>query len=184
MDKLKVMEIWNNESFTRLYDMVFRDNPVKKYMEIGVGEGDAVSWQIKHSPSLEKIVLCDTWGDKWGGSGRGNHNHIVARLQNEKYPLKNVVFLDGSSFDLIPEYFAENKDEIFDLIFIDGDHSSEGARTDILNTIDHTRVLAVHDVYHPLHPWILSVVREIYDGRRDRFFLLSDGVNTILLVKK
>ena len=181
---MKTMEIWDNENFTRLYNMIFGDKPVEKYMEIGVNKGNSISWQIKHSPNLKKIVCCDNWGGEYGGSGWGNHNHITARLQEEKYPLENIIFLDGSSFKLIPEYFAKNKDEMFDLIFVDGSHSAKGVKTDILNTIDHARVLAVHDIYHPSHPWILNIVRKVYDSKRDKFFLLNDGINTALLVKK
>lgn len=183
-DRDSKAEIWNNENFTRLYNMVFRDNPIKKYMEIGVQEGRAVDWMIKHASSLEKIVLCDTWGNEYGGTGKGNHNHIITLLQNEGYPLENAIFLDGDSSNLIPEYFVKNKDEMFDLIFVDGDHSEKGARTDILNTINHTKVLAIHDIYHPIHFEILGMVKEIYNNNRDAFFLMDDGVNTILLVRK
>jgi predicted O-methyltransferase YrrM len=101
--------------------------PPKRYLEIGTRDGGSLDAVLQHcNPQL--IACCDTWGRVHGGTGRGNHNHIQEMLEDIGYD-GEVIWLDGSSFDLIPQV-----KQTFDLILVDGDHSEYGATTDIRNS--------------------------------------------------
>lgn len=147
--------------------------PVESYLEIGISDGFTLSYAIK-GWNLKHIVLCDTWGKESGGTGRGNHNHIEVLLRELNFK-GNVTFLDGDSKKLVPKYFDENPDVFFDFIFVDGDHSPEGVQLDLDNTIEHGRIIAVHDLRNPSHPYILNIFYEYYETIRGNYIMIDDG---------
>lgn len=146
---------------------------VKSYLEIGVREGHSVLLAIEQFPHLDRVVLCDTWGGEYGGTERGNHEHIVSLLETHKYLLDKVIFLDGDSKVKIPEYFALNPS--VDLAYIDGDHSGNGLWCDLLNIIHHANVILVGDLRHVGHSYLRDVFRAFHETVRDIFIAIDDG---------
>jgi hypothetical protein len=138
---------------------------------------------IREFPSIEKIVLSDTWGDEFGGSAKGNHDHIVNLLADEGFDLAKVTFLDGDSKATIPIHFETDNTE-YDLIYVDGDHTPIGCLTDITNCIKHCKMLAVHDARHPLYAFIRDLCYSFYDTIKDRFFMIDNGEYLIYFIKK
>lgn len=111
------------------------------YLEIGVQEGDSLAAVVRTNLSID-VALCDTWGGESGGTGRGDHAHIERRLDMIGH-VGDRLYLDGKSEDLVP-----NLRVLFDLVHIDGDHSVEGARGDLLRCWPLTRKwLVVHDQF-------------------------------------
>lgn len=113
----------------------------ESYLGIGVQEGECVRHVVEANPTID-LTLCDTWGSQHGGTNRQSHNHIEEMLARVGHR-GSVVFLDGSSQDEIPKLSG-----MFDLSFVDGDHSERGAYQDFLNVWPRTRkAMLVHDVF-------------------------------------
>ena len=107
------------------------------YLEVGVQEGKSFVIVCKANPALTFVTLCDTWGRKSGGTGRGSHDHIPLP------PLTKVHFLDGDSCELLPLISGPT----FGLVHIDGGHSYEVALSDLMNgwRLCHD-TMVVHDI--------------------------------------
>ena len=126
----------------------------KAYLEIGVREGDSLKSLIKHHRP-ELLCLCDTWGTAWGGSGRGNFDHIIELLKDLEFE-GEAVFLSGYSQTLVPQL---EKKYTFDLILVDGNHSYRGAWLDLHNSwkiLKKGGYMAMDDIVHASTPWLLE----------------------------
>lgn len=147
-----------------LHDYLAFPSGVKSYLEIGCREGGSLRLVVAANSTLERLVICDTWGGIYGGTGRGSHWHIEQLLSLLGYA-GEVRFLDGDSRLLIPTLR-----ETFDLILVDGDHSDEGAEIDLANVrpllAPGGRIL-FHDICHPAHPGLRGVL--------DRFVASTGG---------
>ena len=155
--------------------------PIQSYLEIGVREGDSLISILNHF-QIKELCLCDTWGTLYGGSGRGNCDHIVSLLQ--QYSIDYVNILNGKSQEQIPQFFSEFPEKIFDLIFIDGDHSYEGCLADLKNTIEHGKITAVHDIRHPEHLYLKDLCYGFFNQIKDKYSLVDDGENCVLFILK
>lgn len=122
------------------------------YLEIGTREGDSLRAVLDNSPTLSRVVCADTWGGKYGGTERGSHSHIdeiVSQYDN----VDSFRCLDGDSKFTIPQI----SDERFDLILVDGDHSVDGARADLINVsslVSPGGFVLLHDICHPAHLYL------------------------------
>tara|TARA_B000000609_G_C24065569_1_gene289148 strand:- start:9 stop:626 length:618 start_codon:yes stop_codon:yes gene_type:complete len=65
-------------------------------------------------------------------------------------------FIKGSSFDILPTI-----NEKYDVIFIDGDHSYNGVKTDLNNCLNlcHEDTIIIMDDLVPFHKWGIDVCR-------------------------
>jgi len=177
-----------NIYFTFISNMIkhnqgFTLNCLKSYLEIGVCDGFSIQCMIREYPELERIVLSDTWGNEYGGSDKGSHDHIIKLLLEEGLDISKATFLDGDSKKTIPAYF-ETCEEEFDMIYVDGDHSPLGCLEDITNCINHCKILAVHDVRHPLYSFIRELCYGFYDTVKDKFLMVDNGEYLIYFIKK
>lgn len=151
------------------------------YLEIGTRDGDSLKAVLFGWSTPMKLVLCDTWGGKYGGSRRGNHNHIQKFLSNIRFE-GIVKFLDGDSKYMIPTLNEE-----FDLILVDGDHSYEGAYTDLQNTwklLKDGGFLVFDDVIHKDHKYLYECIMEFVEAYKAVVFFqlfLDNGV--VILTK-
>lgn len=119
----------------------------RSYLEIGVQDGGSLRRVIK-AGKIKRLVLCDTWGSKYGGLNRGNHRRIENLLKKLKFD-GEVEFLDGKSQDLLP-----GLEDRFDLILIDGDHSYQGAFQDLNNCwhlLTQRGIIVYDDLTHSSH---------------------------------
>jgi predicted O-methyltransferase YrrM len=138
----------------------------RRYLEIGVNEGYSVQAllsalhlqkaqhrQSLHEPFFDELVLADMWGALYGGTARGSHEHVENLIRSVHAVPEPIVFLDGDSRKTIPAYLRSRPEPApFDVVYVDGDHSYEGAMADVENVLPFVgKVLLFDDIYHPAH---------------------------------
>ena len=124
------------------------------YLEIGVREGDSMKVMLENE-NIRIAVGVDTWGSDAGGTGRGSPDHIPSILGEG---MDRVILITGSSHDILP-----GLRHLFDMIYIDGDHSEAGAvldLTDCLRLLKPDGVIVADDADHPLHSYLRGVIQK------------------------
>jgi predicted O-methyltransferase YrrM len=138
-----------------LLPQLARERGIECYLEIGVNEGkSAIEVLEAAKDTLSRVILCDNWCGYYGGSGKGNHNHLVSKFGGYK---AKIEWLDGDSKVEIPKL---GKTPFLDMALVDGDHSAEGCRIDMENVFPLVRpggIMVVDDLIHPAHPHLQSV---------------------------
>lgn len=126
-----------------LLRMLARDMQPRSYLEVGVREGHSLASVLRGSDPAS-LVLCDTWSSVHGGTGRGSHEHIEHLLNVLGYR-HMVNWFDCPSREMWRALEAGGAK--WDLVHIDGDHSTDGALLDMREGWEHTRkAMVVHDV--------------------------------------
>jgi hypothetical protein len=128
--------------FQRFLDLI-RAEKVQSYLEIGARHGGSFNAVMRSLPPGSVGIAVDLPGVSWG---RGDSEIVLRRvildLYRDGYRAKLVV---GSSQDpAIIEAVAQHAP--FGSIFIDGDHSYEGVRSDWINYGKLARIVALHDI--------------------------------------
>jgi predicted O-methyltransferase YrrM len=115
------------------------------YLEIGMRRGHSLCMAVNCSPQPLTIYSFDLWIPNYAG---------------EENPGLDLILKET-----IPAFFDDpSNPKHIDLMFVDGDHSAEGAQIDLLNVIEHVSVgglLVFDDIFHPLHMYLLDVWREV-----------------------
>jgi hypothetical protein len=113
---------------------------------------------------IDHLCLCDTWGNTYGGDGRGSHLHISALLERRDYK-GQVFFCDGDSKKTIPQL----RDK-FDMVLVDGDHSHSGCLSDMVNSWSHLKdggFMVIDDIIHSQHLYLADTVKEFIAANSD-----------------
>ena len=105
-----------------------------KALQIGTYTGDASVWLLENVLKHEHSVLYDV--DTWEGSNEAAHHELNWQSVEDVYDsrIKNnpkVIKCKQNS----DEFFKANT-EVFDFIYIDGDHTSYGVIKDAVNAFD------------------------------------------------
>ena len=141
---------------------------VESYLEIGVRRGRSMAMVASQVPDC-RIVGFDMWVDDYAGMENPGPAHVREELQRVGYA-GSLEFVDGDSKETVPAYFAAHPSEYFDLITVDGDHSTDGARRDLQNVIPRLKIggaLVFDDIANQSHPTLASVwKREVEDDSR------------------
>lgn len=107
------------------------------FLEIGVRRGWSTAAVAMASPDCQ-IYAFDEWHENYGGSPNPGPGFVQSELSKFGYN-KPIVFINGDSHKTLPKFFKENN-ETFDMILVDGDHSVDGARQDLMDTMPHINV--------------------------------------------
>lgn len=109
---------------------------VKNILEIGFNAGHSSELFLSHS--LANVVSFDL--------NQRPCVDIAKEYIDTKFPLRHTL-IKGDSTKTIPEYFKNNKNMTFDIIFIDGGHSYDVAYADICNCklVSHTNTIIIMD---------------------------------------
>ena len=114
-------------------------------LQVGAYTGDATKWMADNILSHDESFLVDV--DTWEGSDEPVHHNMDWNDVFETYKEKNKLSIESGK--VVPrqttsdKYFADIQKEVFDLIYIDGDHTAFGVVRDITNAY---RVLKVGGV--------------------------------------
>ena len=113
-----------------------------------------------------QIHLFDNWSYK---GGEGGHSRIV-QLLKKGFNHTNYHIYDGDSKETLPKFFNETPRKRFpgdyvcgdkiDLVYVDGDHTREGAWNDLNAVCGHFKTLVFHDLYHPQHSYLSRVFKQ------------------------
>ena len=127
--------------YARLLDFIRKFN-AKSYLNIGIGNAGSFITEAYIQKKLKKIVAVDNTSYGNLTSIERINDRINWLKQNVK---ADVVFHNMNS----TEYLIKSVDEKFDLIFIDGDHSYEGVKSDYLLSLpllNENGVMIFHDI--------------------------------------
>ena len=117
--------------------------------EIGVFLGEFAQKFVETRPS--KLVLIDLWEGIHGSGDQDGNNFTSYNLEDAYKQIvndtRNMSFIDirrGYSVDMIQQF----PDNFFDFIYIDGDHSYYGCKSDLLLSYKKVKpngIIAGHD---------------------------------------
>jgi cephalosporin hydroxylase len=119
--------------------------PHQVIMEIGAGKGGS-AWAWSKLTDSDLLIVVDLPGGPWGGGPSKEAIEYIARMA----PIK-LDFLAGNSAN--SECLSTVKKRLdgaeIDFLFIDGDHSYEGVKTDFITyspLVKKGGLIALHDI--------------------------------------
>lgn len=113
----------------------FKGLPLKA-LQIGAYTGDATVWLFENVLTNKDSYLVDV--DTWGGSDEPAHKELDWQSVEEVYDTKTKAYLESGSLRKVKstsdEFFATN-DELYDFIYVDGDHTAASVLKDGINAV-------------------------------------------------
>lgn len=107
-------------------------------VEIGTATGISALHLVREIPSISKLYTIDPWkhfdgGEFEAGQSQRYHDNNMA----EAY-VRNKAYMDRIEFCRMTsdEFFNANKNLVVDFVWIDGDHSYEQVKKDIMNAMN------------------------------------------------
>lgn len=159
----------------------YKDNPAR-FLQIGAYTGDASLWLMSNVLTHPDSVLVDV--DTWEGSDEPSHHQMdwitvesVYDVKTEKYQLDKRVIKHKKTSD---SFFLNNKD-IYDFVYVDGDHTAYGVIKDAIHSYEFLKVggiLAFDDYQwsaglglHNEPKMAIDAFRTIYQGRVELIYM-------------
>ena len=185
-------DYWLEKNFTRYQDTgawfdtatllnwIARALKPKNYLEIGVRRGRSMAQVLVESPGTEAFGF-DLWIPDYGSNpAEGIHTTNpgpefvlgeLAGLGVSRLPK----LVRGDSHETVPAFF-KNPDhpQKFDLVLVDGDHSTTGARADLELAFAHLApggMLIFDDICNSAHPELRAVWDEFSRRHPDYLFI-------------
>ena len=125
------------EQIEKIRDFIVETYRPQSILEIGFNAGHSAEVFLYHSESIH-ITSVDI----------GEHPYVACgkKYLNETYPERHILIL-GDSKTVLPNLHAFQPEKTFDMIFIDGDHSLEGAFADLSNcsVFSHADTIVIMD---------------------------------------
>lgn len=157
------------ENYYQLYFAVAAALRPRTYLEIGTRFGYSTVSVARGAAELRRIVSCDLQTYE--------NSHLLSSQEIAERNLRASGFTGETKFIVDDSRrIAEHvPGETFDLILVDGDHSHEGCRTDILNCyqlLTHGGVVMIDDLDMPLvFSAVMDSLRELNVPNDDRCFI-------------
>lgn len=134
--------------FGTLLALVEQREP-KVVVEIGSGQGGS-AWAWSKVGSVRKLICIDKPDGNWGGAGEDRIKSTLQYVANHA-PWVKVSLLTGNSQSQSCLSSLESllDGDGIDFLFIDGDHSYEGVKTDFLTyspLVNKPGLIAFHDI--------------------------------------
>lgn len=127
-------------------------------VEVGVYTGESTMIFRKCLPNA-RLICIDPWQsgyDPTDAASNSDMNQVEAIFDQRRWLLGNITKVKGTSED-----FKINQK--IDIVYIDGNHSYEGVKKDILYWKDKVQLaIAGHDYGSTLHPGVKQAVDESF----------------------
>ena len=123
-------EKWFCNNLNFLNNFFSTKNNINKILEVGSYEGRSAIFFLKTFPNAN-IICVDTW------SGSDEHNQYNFTVVEKNFDINTNYYQNNNCLKKIKDTsnnFFSNNFETFDLIFVDGDHSSHQVKLDIENS--------------------------------------------------
>lgn len=140
----------------------------RSYLEIGVRRGRTLCSAVRGCPEMD-VYACDMWIPQYAGMDNPGEAFVRQQLASHGHRGQSV-FLNGDSHVLLPQLFQEQAELKFDLITVDGDHSTDGAYADLKTVISRLNpggVLVFDDIVHPEHPFLKDVWLQVLTEHKE-----------------
>lgn len=173
------------EEYSRLL-LLLKESNVKTYLELGIGNGG--SFEVACFFMKETLIISEAVDNlAYGRLIDQTEAEIQARITRikEDYVQRNNI----SAFHNLPtDAFFKNlpADVRYNAIFIDADHSYEGAKRDYENSLKHISkggLIIFHDINSAACPGIMKLWQEVRQGKTNWEFIASKtcGIGVIKL---
>jgi len=159
----------------------------RRYLEIGVRRGRSVAAVATVSRDCA-LAMFDMWIADYAGMENPGADFVRDELVRigHRGPM---AFVNGDSHVTVPAYLRLHPDETFDLITVDGDHSTAGAARDLCDVLPRLNVggaIVFDDVCHPAHPDLGKVWQNLVvsDSRFSSFTYSDCGYGVGFAIRK
>ena len=123
---------------------------IKTILEIGLNAGHSAENFFNNCPNLELFVSFDI----------NMHEYVGYAVDYLSHKYDNrFLFIAGDSAVTVPQFFISHPDQLFDLIYVDGNHTFDYAINDIIKCgmLAHPQTILWVDDYHD--PAVQAAVR-------------------------
>lgn len=118
----------------------FSDKPVR-FLQIGAYTGDASIWLAQYVLTHPDSILIDV--DTWEGSDEAAHHQMDWSVVEKLYDAKTKIYRDNRKiikYKGTSDSFFRNNREMYDFIYVDGDHTSYSVIKDAVHSYDCLKV--------------------------------------------
>lgn len=153
---------YEHQNRDELHWMLAKMSGIESLLEVGSARGHTLAMLALCAMKRAKVCSIDA------GLYADDLKSTVQQLKDEGYDASLFV---GNSRSREAFDFASERAP-FEFVFIDGDHSYEGARADWLNYGQMAKVVGFHDIAHPHHD-VSKLWAEIKEAHKTEECVLS-----------
>jgi len=158
------------KEYANVFFEIFKINP-KSYLEIGIGNGGSwltYSFLLRRSLKISHAVDNLEYA-KFIRQKSDDFEYIRNYLKKH---IDNVEFYNSDS-----KLFLDSNDNMYDVIFIDGDHTYEGVKSDFIKSIRHINkggIVIFHDIISVGSPGVAQFWNEFKFKYKYKEFIFSN----------
>jgi hypothetical protein len=128
-------------------------------VEVGSYKGRSTHALCSGCPGT--VTAVDHWIMMFGPRAGTFRAGALATFKENVGHFKNLNIIQAPSLEAVLTF----KDASIDMVFIDGDHSYEGVKADVLAWIPKAKKLICGHDYHGATPGVIQAVEELFPGR-------------------